>query len=146
VPHFIVISDLADCTLFFCLSHKGHYFVKKKKLLNTICVFDLLCNFDTFLILRIIQRDIIINVHRSSCRVPVILLYLRFPDEFFKNPQIFNFIKIHPVGADFFFMRTDGYRHTDRQTDRNTEANSRFSQFREHVEELLEPYFCVIYD
>jgi hypothetical protein len=51
-------------------------------------------------------------------------------------------------------MRTDGDRntdrqtdtHTDRQTDRHTETNSRFSQFREHVEKPLDPYFCVIYN
>jgi len=46
-----------------------------KKLLNVKCVFwsylQLLSG--TFLILRRIQRDIIINVHKSSCKVPLLL-------------------------------------------------------------------------
>jgi hypothetical protein len=48
------------------------------KLLSIKCVFlfsvQLLS--ETFLILRRIQRDIIINVHRYSCKVPVI--FVRF--------------------------------------------------------------------
>ena len=39
-------------------------------------------------------------------------------------------------------MRTDA----DRQTDIHTETNSRFLQFREHVEKPLDPSFCVIYN
>jgi hypothetical protein len=40
--------------------------------------FDFLYNFfsETFIILRRTQRDTIINVHRSSCKVPVILVRL----------------------------------------------------------------------
>jgi hypothetical protein len=40
---------------------------------HEMCV-DFLYKFETFLILRKIQRDIIINVHRSSCKVLVILV------------------------------------------------------------------------
>jgi hypothetical protein len=43
----------------------------------------------------------------------------------FKNAQILNFTKIHPVGAKLF--------HADGQTDRHDEANGRFSQFRERA-------------
>jgi hypothetical protein len=39
---------------------------------------------------------------------------------FLKKAQISSFIKIRPVGAEFF--------HADRQTDGSDEANSRFSQ------------------
>ena len=48
----------------------------KKKLLNIKCVFrfSLQLLFETFLVLRINQRDIIINVKTSSCKVPVILV------------------------------------------------------------------------
>jgi hypothetical protein len=47
-----------------------------KKLLNIKCVFWFCLQIlsQTFLILRRIQRDIIINVHRSSCKVPLLLL------------------------------------------------------------------------
>jgi hypothetical protein len=46
-----------------------------KMLLNIKCVFwfSLQLLSETFLIIRIIQPDIIINVHRSSCKVPLLL-------------------------------------------------------------------------
>jgi hypothetical protein len=56
-----------------------HYLINgtifRKKLLNIKCVFgfSLQSLSETFLILRTIQRDIIINVNRFSCKVPVIL-------------------------------------------------------------------------
>ena len=61
---------------------KGTIFVKL--LLNKKCVFlfsiQLLC--ETFLILRRIQRDSI-NVHRCSCKVPVLLMKLEFSRQIF---------------------------------------------------------------
>ena len=54
-----------------------HYLINgtvfEKKLLNIKCVFwfSLQMLSETFLILRRIHGDIIINVHRSSCKVPV---------------------------------------------------------------------------
>ena len=56
------------------------------------------------------------NVHRSSCKAPVILnifwsnLYLL--DRFSKNTQISNFMNIHSLGVQLFLA--DG--RTDRQT------------------------------
>jgi hypothetical protein len=49
-----------------------------KTLLNMKCVFWFLYNFlsETFLILRRIRRDIFINVHLVSCKVPAILVRL----------------------------------------------------------------------
>ena len=57
-----------------------HYLINdgfsKKTFLNIKCVFgfplQILCK--TFLILGRIQRDIVINVKKSSCKVPVILV------------------------------------------------------------------------
>jgi len=55
---------------------------------------------EAFLILRRIQRDVIINVLKSSCKVPFIKLHENFP-----------------LGAELFHAegRTDS-RQTDRQT------------------------------
>jgi hypothetical protein len=50
----------------------------------------------TLLILRIIQWDIILNVHTSSCNIPVIVRYsanFNFFDKFLKNTPIWNFTK-----------------------------------------------------
>ena len=56
------------------LSHKRHD-LQKKVFEHTTCVLILSTTLsETFLILRRIQRDIIVNVLRSSCKVPVILV------------------------------------------------------------------------
>jgi hypothetical protein len=58
------------------------------------------------------KRDII-NVHKFSFKVPVILVSFlcnfTFLDRFAKNTQIPNFTEICPVGAELF--------HADGQTD-----------------------------
>jgi hypothetical protein len=100
-----------------------------KTLLNIKCVFwfsvQLLS--ETFLVIRRIQRDIVINVHRCSCKVPLLLSDFNetsiFSTVVRKNPQISNFMKILSVGAELF--------HADRRTDRHDEADSRCSQFCE---------------
>jgi hypothetical protein len=75
---------------------------------------DFLHNFclKTFLTLRRIQRDIIMNVKTSSCKVPVILVRfwrsLNFQGTFSKNSQISNLTEICPVVAELF--------HADRPT------------------------------
>jgi hypothetical protein len=61
----------------------------------------------------------------SSCKVPVIILRfssnLAFLDRFSKTPQMSNFIKLRPLGAELF--------HADGQTHRRDEGYSRFLQF-----------------
>jgi hypothetical protein len=67
------------------------------------------------------------NVGWSLCKIPVILVRfqcnLNLRDRFSKTPQISDFKKILPLGAELF--------RADRQTYRHDEANSRFSQFYE---------------
>jgi len=62
--------------IFSTLSHERHDF--GNQLLNIKCVlrFSLQRPSETFLILRINARDIIKNVYRSLCKVPVILVRL----------------------------------------------------------------------
>jgi hypothetical protein len=89
-----------------------------KTLLNTKCVFIFCVQpfSETFLILRRIQRNIIINVHRSSCKVTAILVAfssdLNFLDRVSKNIQKSNFMKTHPLGVELF--------HADGQADGRT--------------------------
>jgi hypothetical protein len=71
--YYIVICGLSGCTIFSTLFHKWHDF--RKNFINIKCVFwfSLQLLSETFLILRRIRRDIIINVHRCSCKVPLLL-------------------------------------------------------------------------
>jgi hypothetical protein len=70
-------------------------------------------------------RDIFINVRKSSCKIPTVIItfqqHMDFLDTFSKNPEISNFMKIRPVGAELFLA--------GRRTDRHDEANSRLSLF-----------------
>jgi hypothetical protein len=57
-----------------CYLINGTFFGKKKITERKMCVwFSLQLLFEIFLILKTIQRDIVINVKTSSCKVPVIL-------------------------------------------------------------------------
>ena len=71
---FISVSSPA-VTYFFTSTHIWHK--ARKNLLNIECVFDFLYNFSLrHVILRRTQEDVIINAHRSSCKVPPI--HVRF--------------------------------------------------------------------
>ena len=71
----------------------------------------------------------LIRVHRSSCKLPVILVRferkLNFLHKFSKNSQEPNVMKIRPVVAELF--------HADGRTDRHDKANSRLSQVSERA-------------
>jgi hypothetical protein len=75
MKYSVCVSSVACPALshFSTLSHKRHDF--RKNLLNIKCGFwfPLQLLSEIFLILRRIQRDITINVHRSSCNVPLFL-------------------------------------------------------------------------
>ena len=79
-------------------------------------------SFETFLILRRNQRDIVIDVKSIHVKHPLLLSDFNdtsiFSTDFSKKSQISNFIKIRPVGAELF--------HADRRTSGHNEADSRF--------------------
>jgi len=81
----LVLQHESACAILSSLParHYGifpHYFINdeifEKKLLNIKCVFSFSLQLlsETFLILRRSERYIIINVLRSSCKIPVILV------------------------------------------------------------------------
>jgi hypothetical protein len=81
--------------------------MSKKFFFNITCVLIFSGNLsETFLILRRIQRDIIINMKTSLCKVPVILVgywkKLEFFSTDFFNTQTSDFMKISLAGAELF--------------------------------------------
>ena len=116
----IILASVACLAVpyFPTLSYKRYDFRKNYWTYNAC--FDFLYKFCLkLLIVRRIQRDIIINICRSSCKVPVILVRfewnLNFLDRVSKNPQnkiLWKSIQWEPS----FSMRTDG------RTDRHDEA------------------------
>jgi hypothetical protein len=110
-----------------------------KKSLNIKCVFwfsvQLLS--ETFLFLRRIQRDITINVHRSSCKVPLLLSDFNetwiFWTDFSENAQLSNFMKIRPVGGELF--------HADGRTD----MTKLIVTFHKFAKAPLCHHICVLY-
>jgi len=71
-----VICDLPALQYFSTLSRKWHDFRKKEKFIEHKFVFRISLQIlsETFLIPRRNKRDMTNNVHRSSCKVPVILV------------------------------------------------------------------------
>jgi hypothetical protein len=95
-----IILSLVTCPAvpyFSTLSHKRHDFWKKK-LLNIKCVFwfSLQLLSEIFLILRTIERYTVMNLHRSSCRVSVILVKLQWSLNFLdRSSKKYSNIKFH---------------------------------------------------
>jgi hypothetical protein len=106
--HYIVICGLSGCTIVFphyvingSIFEKKNFFNHKMSVLIFVTTFS-----ETFLILRRIQRDIIIN--GIGFHVKYLLLLSRFNQIgisgqiYKKNPQIPNFMKVCPVGTELF--------------------------------------------
>jgi hypothetical protein len=92
---------------FSTLFHKRHDLPCEKVTEHKLCVLTFSTNLsETSPILKRIQRDIMINVQRSSRKVPVILVRfewnLNFLDRLSKNTQISNFMKLRPLGVKLF--------------------------------------------
>ena len=110
------------------LSHKRHSFQEKNVIEHKIYVLVLskILSEKRFL-LRRTQGDIIINIHRSSNKVPVFLgrseSHLNILDRFSRSVHVPNFIKIRPVGYELF--------HADGRKGKQDEANSLFRHFCE---------------
>jgi hypothetical protein len=127
--HIKVILPSVACLApphFSTLAFKRHDF-RRKKLSNIKCKLYL---FETFLILRRIQQDIVVNIKTSSSKVPVILFRFQrnfdFLDGFLEKARIPNF-RQNPSS----WSRVVPCGQTDKRTDVHEEANSRFSQFCE---------------
>jgi hypothetical protein len=78
-----------------------------------------------FLILKRIRREFIVNIHRSSSKVSVILVRFKkknfnFLDRFAKFIKVLNFTKIPPVGAESF----QADKRTDIHIDRYDKVSS----------------------
>ena len=69
---------------------------------------------ETLLILRRTERDIIVNVYKSSSKILILVKFqefFNFLENFSKNTQISIFMKIRPVGSELF----NACGRTDRQ-------------------------------
>ena len=106
-PYYIVFVACPAVPDFSALSHKRHHIQKKKTFGHKTCVLIFVRFLPvTFPILRIIQRDLIVNVHGSSRKVSLILARfkwkLHFLDRFSKNTRVSNFTKICPFDTWVF--------------------------------------------
>ena len=107
--------------IFWNFFHKRHDY-QKNFIEHKMCVLIFSANLsETFPILRINQRDIVINVKTFSCKVPVILVGfkwdLNFVDRVSREDKILNFIKFNPVGDKLLHAGGRMNGRTEGQTD-----------------------------
>jgi hypothetical protein len=122
-----VLTSVACLTVYYfrILSQKRHDF-RKHVTKHKMCVLIFCTNLsETFLILRITERDMIKKISIGPhVKYPLFLSHFNdtriFSADFRKDTQISNFVKIHPVGVELFLA---GGR-TDRQTDRQTSGQA----------------------
>jgi hypothetical protein len=117
-----VFSSVACPTLpyFSTLSHKRNDF-GEKVIEHEMCVLIFSTNLsETFLILRRIQPDIITNVHRPSCKLPVILakFLLTFDGSrwIFEKSSNIKFHENPSGGSPNCYRSTDGSTDVTKQT------------------------------
>jgi hypothetical protein len=94
---------------------------------------------ETFLILKRIQRDININVHRSLCKSTLYScqVLIKLLDRFSKNTQISSSIKIRAVGAELY--------NADRQTDGRTDMTKLIIVFHNFAGVSKMFYYWLVY-
>jgi len=81
---------------------------------------------ENFVILRRTERDAIISIHRSSCKVPVILV------RFYGNVNLVDRVSSFLV-YQISWKSVSWELNFSMRTDRCNEANGRFSQFCKHA-------------
>jgi len=120
-PYYISVCGVNGSTMYFHITN-GAISEKILFIIKTMFWFSEILS-ETFLLLRQIQEDSIINAHmfHTHLKYSLILSYINdtliSSTEFSTRTQISNFMKIRPVGADVF--------HVDGQTDTHDDANSR---------------------
>jgi len=132
IDHIFSLCRLNIIKFLNITNKKKHYRKKKKKkkieIKMCVLIFSKILS-GTFVILRKIHRDKMINLYWSPCKkYPLFLSDFNFLEIFSKNPQMLR--KIHPVGAGFHAENgeMDG-RRTDRET-RQTDMTKLMVAFR----------------
>jgi len=121
LPHFLI---------------NGTIFEKKKSYLTKMWILIFYTNLSkTFLVLRMYKWDIIINVHRISCKIPLFLT--DFNETSIFQTHFRNILK-YQISLNSFQRGPSCSMQKDRQTDRHDEGKSRFSQSCESAQKSVD--------
>jgi len=94
VPYFSMLSHIRNDILKNCIEHKMCVLI-----FFTIFVRDISHSMKK----SASERNGIINIHRSSCKVPYILMKLEYSRQIFKKVLKYK-ISIRPVGAELLYI------------------------------------------